>query len=470
MAPSSTKLSTRARIGIGVGAGLIAILAAAYVGGHFLAGDRLPTKASVAGIPVGGLSPADAEQKLRTGLAERSGQQLAITGRLPDAHASPRTRPASVSTTPPRSHRPAAAAPGTRRTILTVLFGGSPHPAVVAVDQQKLDAAVASLAAKVDVAPVDAEVAYAGLKPVRTVSKDGVALDRAATAAEVTAAFLNQVEVTAVVGVAEPVVTTAEADQVVTGIAATAVAGPVDIAVDDRGTIRLPASAIAASLGFEPRDGALSPVFDSAKLDAEAAAPLKALGLKQPRDATITIEQGQAEDRPVGGRARRGSRGTRRGTGAGLVAGARPDGDRHGEPACSGVHHRRREEARGEGGDREVHHLLPRHHLPLNNIGKAARLINGTFLKPGETFSMNKTLGKRTTAAGWMAGGAIDGGRIVRAAGRRHLPGNDNHLQRHLLRRVGGHLPQAALAVLQPLPRRQGGNPRLGERRHEVPQ
>ena len=52
-----------------------------------------------------------------------------------------------------------------------------------------------------------------------------------------------------------------------------------------------------------------------------------------------------------------------------------------------------------------------------NNIGKAARLMNGTFLKPGESFSMNKTLGKRTRAAGWMAGGAIDGGRIVERLG-----------------------------------------------------
>ena len=48
----------------------------------------------------------------------------------------------------------------------------------------------------------------------------------------------------------------------------------------------------------------------------------------------------------------------------------------------------------------------------VNNIGKAARLINGTFLKPGETFSMNRTLGQRTAAAGWMAGGGIEGGKI----------------------------------------------------------
>ncbi len=39
------------------------------------------------------------------------------------------------------------------------------------------------------------------------------------------------------------------------------------------------------------------------------------------------------------------------------------------------------------------------------------------FLKPGETFSMNKVLGPRTTARGWMAGGAIDGGRVVERMG-----------------------------------------------------
>ena len=52
-----------------------------------------------------------------------------------------------------------------------------------------------------------------------------------------------------------------------------------------------------------------------------------------------------------------------------------------------------------------------------NNLPKAARLINGTFLKPGETFSMNKTLGERTVANGWMAGGAIDGGKVVTRLG-----------------------------------------------------
>ena len=97
-----------------------------------------------------------------------------------------------------------------------------------------------------------------------------------------------------------------------------------------------------------------------------------------------------------------------------------------------------------------------------NNIGKAARLINGTFLKPGETFSMNKTLGKRTTAAGWMAGGAIDGGRIVERLGGGISQGNDNHLQRHLLRRVGGHLPQAALVVLRAATPSAGRQPSTG--------
>ena len=53
----------------------------------------------------------------------------------------------------------------------------------------------------------------------------------------------------------------------------------------------------------------------------------------------------------------------------------------------------------------------------INNIGKSAGLINGTYVKPGETFSLNALLGPRTIARGWMAGGAIDGGRVVERMG-----------------------------------------------------
>ncbi len=51
------------------------------------------------------------------------------------------------------------------------------------------------------------------------------------------------------------------------------------------------------------------------------------------------------------------------------------------------------------------------------NIRFGAEKINGTILKPGEVFSTNETLGKRTRANGWKNAGAYEAGEVVQQAG-----------------------------------------------------
>ena len=51
------------------------------------------------------------------------------------------------------------------------------------------------------------------------------------------------------------------------------------------------------------------------------------------------------------------------------------------------------------------------------NIRFGADKINGTILKPGEVFSANDTLGKRTRKNGWKNAGAYEGGEVVQQAG-----------------------------------------------------
>ena len=46
------------------------------------------------------------------------------------------------------------------------------------------------------------------------------------------------------------------------------------------------------------------------------------------------------------------------------------------------------------------------------NIGRAAELINGTLVLPGETFSLNGTVGERTAENGFVKGFIIDGGQF----------------------------------------------------------
>ena len=51
------------------------------------------------------------------------------------------------------------------------------------------------------------------------------------------------------------------------------------------------------------------------------------------------------------------------------------------------------------------------------NIRFGADKINGTILKPGDVFSANDTLGKRTRKNGWKNAGAYEGGEVVQQAG-----------------------------------------------------
>lgn len=51
------------------------------------------------------------------------------------------------------------------------------------------------------------------------------------------------------------------------------------------------------------------------------------------------------------------------------------------------------------------------------NVRKGAGLINGSVLKPGETFSTNDTLGTRTTSNGWKEANAYESGAVVPQAG-----------------------------------------------------
>ena len=48
----------------------------------------------------------------------------------------------------------------------------------------------------------------------------------------------------------------------------------------------------------------------------------------------------------------------------------------------------------------------------VQNIGQAAKYINGTLLKPGDTFSMNGTVKERTVANGYTVGTVITQGRF----------------------------------------------------------
>ena len=60
-------------------AGLLLLVALAWVVAYLFAGDEAPRNASVEGISVAGLGADEAEQKLRDGLADRTKEPVGLT-------------------------------------------------------------------------------------------------------------------------------------------------------------------------------------------------------------------------------------------------------------------------------------------------------------------------------------------------------------------------------------------------------
>ncbi|MDF2748474.1 MAG: hypothetical protein K0S98_2761, partial [Propionibacteriaceae bacterium] len=128
---------------------LLLIVATLYAISYVMAGDKLPTKAVVAGVPVGGLTPQAAVVKLSDELGPEAAEPIKVTASGRSAQIKPVEAGLRID-----YEQSIAAAGGGRsldpRQIFTVLTGGSSTDAVIVVDQAKLTKATADLAAKWD--------------------------------------------------------------------------------------------------------------------------------------------------------------------------------------------------------------------------------------------------------------------------------------------------------------------------------
>ena len=98
------------------------------------------------------------------------------------------------------------------------------------------------------------------------------------------------------------------------------------------------------------------------------------------------------------------------------------------------------------------------------NIGRAAEIIDGTLLKPGETFSLNDTVGERTEANGFTKGYVINDGILVQDLGGGVSQMATTLFNGDVLRRARGRRAQAALVLHRPLPGRAARRPSPGAR------
>jgi vancomycin resistance protein YoaR len=399
-------------------AAAVAVLAVVYVVAALVTSGRLPREATVAGIEVGGKSPAAAATIATTTFAERLDAPLRLTAGAAtlDTTAADAGIRFDADATFGRSGR--TFDPG---RILHTVFGSDTIDPVFTLDRTALDAALAPLAERADVKPADGGVTFVDGKVVVQRAVAGHVLDTGASGAAILAAVTTTgARPTAPVALPgtdrEPTITQAAVDRAVKEFAAPAVSAPVRVKVGPTTFNAAPAT-FSTALSMRADGGALQPVVDAAALRTALADQLAKAETK-PTSARITIRDGKPV---IVGGTDGVSAPTQKLASAMKVALTKSGDDRLASVDVVTTPSKHSRAALAKLGVKEkVSSFTTRYPYAAyrnQNIGRGAELVDGTLLDPGDTFSLNGIVGERTKANGFTDGFVIEGGRLRKDLG-----------------------------------------------------
>jgi vancomycin resistance protein YoaR len=294
--------------------------------------------------------------------------------------------------------------------MVGLVFGTHETAPALDVEQEKLDSVVATIAESVDREVVEPLITFVKTEPKARQPKAGLVALRSDTADTIKAAYLVERDPVPVpTDVVEPSVDADGLAEAMRTIARPAVSAPVIIAVGDK-KVELPVSAYAPALTIGVEGSEMTPRIDPEKLAKPLTDRTTASG-KKAVDATVKIKDGKPVVVPgkpgIGLQPEEMARK--------LVPVLTKTGDERSVSITAKV-------VEPEVTTEEVKALKIRERISsfstyfpyaeYRNInqGRAAELIDGTILKPGETFSFNDTVGERTTANGFVTGTVINGG------------------------------------------------------------
>jgi vancomycin resistance protein YoaR len=392
---------------------VLLLLTVGYVGAAWAMSGRVPAGVSIAGVPIGGKTRAAATDLVVEQLTDRKTAPVPVTVGSAQAELDPVAAGLSVDLAGTVDDLVGFSLDP--RQMWRHLGGSSEVSPKGDVDETKLSAALAGLAKQVDAAPVEGAVRFEDGKPVPTPAEQGRALDReeaAGTLADDWFAGPRPLPLPA--EVTEPAVDQAAVDAAMAEFAQPATAGPLVVLAAGR-EVSLEPALVTPALTMEPADGRLRPRVDGEvlrdavlKADPEVVTPAK--------DAAIRLEGG----RPVVVPAQDGTTIDPAALAEAAVA-ALPTPDRRATVQLTPAEPELTTAAANELGVREVVSSFATNLTAdagrTENIRIAARTVNGSLLLPGETFSLNDTLGPRTPAKGYNEAGVIMNGRMSRGFG-----------------------------------------------------
>ena len=245
---------------------------------------------------------------------------------------------------------------------------------------------------------------------VETAAVNGVTVDPADARDALVATYLDEdPEAEVAIAPVVPEIDEGDVRRAVEEVADPALSAPVTLRFGDA-ELPLPPARVARVLSLEPQAGELVPVVDERRLGRIVDRRVSADG-GAPVDASVRIVDGRPRVVP----ARPGVDYDPADVGEALLAAiTRPEG-RRSVSVEAGVRPAdlTTKEVRALGVREKVSEFstyYPDADYRNTNIGRAAELVDGTLLEPGETFSMNDTVGERTRENGFTEGFIISDG------------------------------------------------------------
>ncbi|WP_323793955.1 VanW family protein [Nocardioides sp.] len=383
------------------------LVAGGYAAAYAAAGDNVPRGTRVAGVDIGGRSSAGAVKLLvdELGPSVRAPIEVVVDDTV--LSIDPRTSGLGVDfqATVRQAGGGRSWAP---ERLWNYYTGGDDLEPVVMVDDDTLEAAIDEAAEEVGTPARDGRIRFVDGRVVVRDPKVGAGLDTAAVAESVREAYLSGDAVTASLVDLAPEIGDDEVTAALDGFANPAISGPVTMKFG-ASRVSLSPRDYADALSLDAVDGELVPAVDEDVI--VALVEDATVGKGAPVDATVALVDGK----PQVVRSKPGLIFEPEDVvEAFLDLVAQPEGERVAEvegtvqPAEFTTRDARKLKIKEEVSDFST--FFPYAEYRNVNLGRAAEIINGTVLKPGEIFSMNDIVGERTRENGFTEGFIISNG------------------------------------------------------------
>lgn len=394
--------------------GALVLLAGAYVGLAYYLSLTVPANAVVGGVDVGGEKPEEAARLIEGEIALRESEPVVVT--VADASFELDPDRAGLRIDTDATLEGIARFTLNPRDLYEHLSGSFERDFVLAIDEEALSAAVAAAAESIEREPVEGTVEFADGAAQVAQPVEGLAVDVPGTTEIVAGAWPMRSDVEGAGGPVEPETPVSAFTAFTSEFADKALGGPLTVRVGE-GAFQVPAEQVATVLGATVGGGTITPTVDEETLTAVVeAAGEEADVLRDPRDARVTFSGTQASVEP----SRTGVAVNVTDQSEALIA-ALTGEDRTLalEPVVT----------QPKLTTEKAQETLPKERISTfttyytagqsrnTNIKIAANRLNGTYIPPGEQFSLNQVLGQRTPDKGYVKAGIILNGRLADSYG-----------------------------------------------------